>query len=249
MTDWSSPTCAGPIFLPNGISSCVSHSGRKGENKGSSFPVWALQIKLQIQSSKCGPNLNSALASRAGQGLCSPTWVWGSLVRCESCPVFALPSHTGLKKLQVVLSQPLCQNHSEDKSSLPSEPWEMIIKAEGTNLNAGTHLCLDRPEQHRQCSSVCREKPHKKNAVPIMKPGENHSQGSLYVNVHGLKLMEMLSEKQNEGFRKLSACVPVHWRSQQSTLVSLPGAVCWIRSIKSWRKCSCPWKMFWKWQI
>lgn len=65
-----------------------------------------------------------------------------------------------------------------------------------------------------------------KSAVPIMNPGENHSQGSLYVNVHGLKLKEMLSEKQNEGFRKLSACVLVHLRSQQSTLLSLPGAEC-----------------------
>lgn len=61
--------------------------------------------------------------------------------------------------------------------------------------------CQDRPEQHRQCSSVCKGRSHgKKNAVLIMKPGENGSQGSLCLNVHGLKVKEMLSEKQNKCF-------------------------------------------------
>lgn len=87
--------------------------------------------------------------------------------------------------------------------------------------SAGTHLCLDRPEQHRQCSSACRERPHGKNAVRIMKPGENHTQGSLY----GLKRKEMLSEKQSECFRKLCLCPCALEEQKQSPGVSFRGCV------------------------
>lgn len=64
-----------------------------------------------------------------------------------------------------------------------------------------------------------------KTAVPRIKPvEENHSNNSLCLNVHELKLKRMLSGKQNKYFRKYSACVFMHPESKQSTLVSFLGA-------------------------
>lgn len=160
----------------------------------------------------------------------------------EHCVCAAFPHR--LKRLQVVLSQPLSEPQWGQKF-FPCEPWEMIIRLKLPTHHPSWHcwhpLVPGQAEQHRHCSSVCHVE---KNAVPIMKPGEKHSQGSLDVNVLGLNWSKFYQKSRTECFRKLSACVPVHSRSQQSTLVSLSGALCWIRPVQSWRKCSCPCKMF-----
>lgn len=66
----------------------------------------------------------------------------------------------------------------------------------------------------------------KKIAVPRIEPvEEKHPKNSLYLNVHELELKQMLSEKQNKYFRKHSACVFMHPKSKQSTLLSFLGAM------------------------